>query len=653
MSPSEGVASIGTARTDTARSGIARSGITHTNIPTRQSCFTVSSAAGRVPGGDLKLDRFADELPLVTTNATLAFVDVVESVRLVNDGERAAVQRIRALLAQAARQLVPMHQGVVVERLGDGLLLRFEHPRQAVRCALALHQLAAADTASHADTAPLQLRVGLHCSDLLTDQSAVYGVGVNLTARIAAFSLPGHTVLSAAVCDRLTPGLDPEVQDLGDCYLKHFDAPVRLFKLAGAAPAMPADLQTAIKARLRLRPTLVVLPAQVGAAQPIGWADIVTDQLGRQFSQSPMLHVISAQSAHLLRGRELDLGHLYRHWHANYVLQTHLVSGGGLNTLPERITLEVQLWRAGAGEPVYSQVVQGSATDVLSPGSDLLGAVVQGVGQRILAVEQRAARTTAILPSLASHTLYLNAVDLLHRFSLADFERCRQLLMALTERAPRHAEPLAWLARWHVFKVLQGWTDDSRRDSLQALSYSQQALDRDPQSALALTMAGSVHAGVKGDPEAAQAYYAQALQSNPSDSLAWLMSGVAHGYLASRAPALAASESALGLAPVDPTRHFYDSLAASASVMAGEYGRGMALARRALLGNAAHGSSYRALATAQMMLGQEAEARLTVSQLLTVEPHCTVQTYLARVGSANAQNLRFAEALRGAGLPEH
>lgn len=85
------------------------------------------------------MDRFADELPLTTASVTLAFVDVVESVRLVCDDERTAVERIRALLAQAARQVVPLHHGVVVERLGDGLLLRFEHPRQAVRCALALH----------------------------------------------------------------------------------------------------------------------------------------------------------------------------------------------------------------------------------------------------------------------------------------------------------------------------------------------------------------------------------------------------------------------------------------------------------------------------------------------------------------------------------
>ena len=144
-----------------------------------------------------------------------------------------------------------------------------------------------------------------------------------------------------------------------------------------------------------------------------------------------------------------------------------------------------------------------------------------------------------------------------------------------------------------------------------------------------------------------------ALQSNPNDSLAWLMSGVAHGFMSSHAQALAASESALGLAPIDPTRHYYDSLAASASVMAGEYTRGIALAQRSIQANATHGSAYRAMATAQVMLGQVDDARLTIGQLLAIEPHCTVQTYLSRVGPASAQNLRFAEALRSAGLPEH
>ena len=72
--------------------------ITGAAAPTQLSSVTVSSVTGFTPAGDVRLDRFADELPLTTTSATLAFVDVVESVRLVCDDERAAVERSRRTL---------------------------------------------------------------------------------------------------------------------------------------------------------------------------------------------------------------------------------------------------------------------------------------------------------------------------------------------------------------------------------------------------------------------------------------------------------------------------------------------------------------------------------------------------------------------------
>lgn len=620
-------------------------------------------------------DRFTEELALRDEDATIAMVDVVESVRLVAENERAAVERIRHLLARLARECVPAHAGRVVERQGDGLLLRFDHPRQAVACAAAMQRLALAQVEPPASAqllppaslsspppSPVLLRVGLHRARLLTDDAALYGQGVNLAARIAAQARPGEVLLSAEVRDQLHPGLDPDVEDLGECHLKHVEQPVRLFRLADGAVALPESLRRAITARMKLRPTLVVLPAELGRPGtnlhpihpgPLGWADVLTDQLSKGFCRSPMLHVISSLSARALKCRSFEPALLYRHWNADYLLQTTLL-GAAQDDTPghSRVQLHLALWRAGVGEPVQEITVQGRLDELLTAQSDLLLAA-HSFCARVLAIEQRAARVASQLPNLSSHTLYLNAVDLLHRYSVADFDRARQMLLALTERAPRQAEPLAWLARWHVFRVFLGWTDNQQRDSALALEFSQRALDQDAESSLALTMAGSVRDGIAKDPVGAQNYYAQALQHNPNEPLAWLMSGVAQGFLANTDSSLAASETALGLAPVDPMRHFYDSLAASASVMSGDYERGIALAERALRENTRHGSTYRALATAQAMLGRMDEARLSIDRLLAIEPHTTVQTYLARLGTHNQNTLRFAEALQAAGLPTH
>lgn len=588
--------------------------------------------------------------------ATIAFVDVVESVRHVQRDERRSIERMRDLM-QSAVAVVAQHQGHVVERLGDGLVLRFDGVHQAVRCAKALHQLAADEGRALPETERLQLRAGVHHAPIWSDANGLYGLGVNLAARVAAMGGPGDTIVTASARDQLVAGLELDLHDLGLCYLKHVEEPVRLFRVQAARP-LSVGLKQAIAARMKTRPTLAVMPfgltlsGDVRATAPTpSVADIVSQQVIGQLSRSPMLHVISGMSTKALRDRSVPKAALFQALGADYLL---LGQARACDAEAQSSRLEVgyELWRAGSGEAVLADTQDAAVLDVLSPHSDLIARITQTVSHRVLAVEQRLARGMHALPNLASHTLYLTAVDLLHRFSVQDFERARQMLLALNERAPRHPEPLAWLARWHVFRVVQGWTDDSARDSTEALAYSEQALDRDPESALALTMAGSVYAGVRRDPGAAQGYYEQALKVNPNESMAWAMSGVAQGFMSIRELALAASETALGLAPFDPLRYYYDSLSASAALMSGETGRALELAQRSVYANACHGSAYRVLAAAKVLTGSVEEARGVMDRMLSIEPQFTVQTYLNRVGVDTPKSREVADALRLAGLPE-
>lgn len=625
-------------------------------MPKPPSCIPTSRRSRCRSGLGLKGEKAVSTLFQASETATIAFVDVVESVRHVQRDEVGSIQRMRALMYDAAA-LVAQHQGQVIERLGDGLVLRFDTVRSAVSCTQTLHRLAENEGVSRLCEERLQLRAGVHCAPVWSDASGLYGMGVNLTARVAAMAGPADTVITAAARDHMVAGLDTDLHDLGLCYLKHVEEPQRLFRVVPSRP-MSQALALAISARMKTRPTLAVLPfslegVQRHGAAPLGIADIVSHQLTGLLTRSPMLHVISAMSAAVFRKADLAPSMVYRALGADYLLKGAVRGSQGESSSNDNLEVEVQLWRQGSAEPVWTDVVRSRAWDALSAQSELLGRITHAVSHRILSVEQRLARGAQALPNLASHTLYLSAVDLLHRFSVTDFDRARQMLLALAERAPRHPDPLAWLARWHVFRVVQGWTDDSARDSTEALSYSERALDRDPESALALTMAGSVYAGVQRDPAKAQGLYEQALAVDPNDSMAWVMSGVAQGFLSIREPALAASETALGLAPLDPLRYYYDSLSASAALMSGETQRALELAQRAVNANACHGSAYRVLAVAKVLTGSVDEARRVIDRMLSVEPQFTVQTYLKRVGVDNAKNREVADALRLAGLPEN
>ena len=152
---------------------------------------------------------------LYYTARTVVFADVVESVRLMQRDELTAAKRMRALLLEAAHEIVPRNNGHLLQRLGDGLMLDFSHPRDAAACARALHQRCADLSANLPADDRVLLRIGIHAADILTDDVAFYGHGVNVAARLAALAGPGETVISATARDALTAGLDGEIEDLG------------------------------------------------------------------------------------------------------------------------------------------------------------------------------------------------------------------------------------------------------------------------------------------------------------------------------------------------------------------------------------------------------------------------------------------------------
>jgi tetratricopeptide (TPR) repeat protein len=256
------------------------------------------------------------------------------------------------------------------------------------------------------------------------------------------------------------------------------------------------------------------------------------------------------------------------------------------------------------------------------------------------------------MATLQSHALLLGAVSMMHRTAKPDFFRAKDLLLHLHERHQRQPVISAWLAKWYVLQVEQGWTDDARVAANHALDNSKRALDLDPDSPLALSMDGFVRCNLMKDFDTALQQYEHALRVNPNESIAWLLKGMLHAFRGEGAPAVAAADKAIVLSPLDPTRYFYDSLSASIHLTAGNYGVSIKHAQRSLRANSTHVSTYRALTIAQVMDGQVDSARQTAVQLMRLDPGLTVRRFLARSpGVKFGIGKTFADALGVAGVP--
>lgn len=577
---------------------------------------------------------------------TLLFADVVESVRLMEENETGVVQRWRKFIALAEKEVLPANHGRLVKSLGDGLLVEFPVVPPAVKAAFALQRVGQTINDGVSPSQHILLRMGLHSGHLIADDHDVYGSGVNLAARLTGLAGPGEIVVSADVRDQLTPVLDADIEDLGACYLKHVQEPVRAYRVGPPGPRPVIEPGT--KAMPQLRPTIAVIPfverAEKGEHHVVG--EVLADEIIAALSHSAELNVISRLSTTVFRGRETSVDEVSRYLTANYVLS------GAYRTIGNTLRLNVELATAEPGTIIWSETMEGNAEAIVSGKDGIVSEIVTAVSMAIMSRELQRAQTQP-LPTLKSYTLLMGAIALMHRLSRKDFDRSREMLVALTERLPRQAVPWAWLAKWHVLRVQQGWMNDPSVDSQFALDFCRRALNADPQCTLALVMSGLVHTNLLRQLDVAQESYEFALRTNPNDALAWLLKGTLHAFKGDGATAVHDTERALKLSPLDPHRYFYDSLAATAALSAGQYGRAIELATHSLRANRTHTSTFRALAIAQWQSGLKDEARRTVAELLRLEPGLTVTRYRERHPTAGYETGRiWSTALQEAGVPQ-
>lgn len=573
----------------------------------------------------------------------IVVVDVVESVRVMQTHEADFIDRWRRYVNEVVAQVLPAHRGRLVKSLGDGLLLEFEGVPSAVSAAFELQRRIPKWNEGRAADAAIYLRIGAHVADVVIDSLDVYGSGVNLAARLATLAQPGEIVVSAEVRDGLTDGVDADLEDLGECQLKHIAAAVRAFRLGPAAKtALPAFDTLADS-----RPTIMVLPLRpmAGDEDASPFAELTVADAIRGLSLTSNWRVISRLSAVAYRGRQPSLYELRERVQASYVLS------GTCRVVGSVVRLNLELAEVRTEVVLWAGVIEGGREDVLRADDSLATRVVDTVASRIFAHEFKRSSSKP-MQTLASHTLLFAAISLMHRMSRNDFERARAMLEHLVERHPRAPEPHAWLAAWHLMKCGQGWSAEIEADTKRAEALTQRALDQDSEHALSLAIDGLVAGYLRQDLERSQQRYEEALTANPNEALAWLFMSALHVYRGRGPQAAVAAQTALHLSPLDPLRYYYDTFAAHAMLSAGRLAEAVVLAQRSLRANGIHVPTYRSLAIAQVLLGDMEAAQATVLRLLQLDPSYTLSGFEVRnPGHGTEFARKCSEALRSAGLP--
>ena len=125
----------------------------------------------------------------------ILFSDIEESTALNERiGDRAWV-RLIGRHDKLVRRYVKSHRGHVVKSQGDGFMIAFANPTQAVRCSIDVQR------ALRKRPNGIRVRIGIHTGKSVRRGDDLFGRNVAMAARVAAQADGGETLVSDAVRD--------------------------------------------------------------------------------------------------------------------------------------------------------------------------------------------------------------------------------------------------------------------------------------------------------------------------------------------------------------------------------------------------------------------------------------------------------------------
>ena len=207
------------------------------NAPSSEDAVEVHrNSHGRLPSEIIPIDRdtavrflgrivdptYSGALP--TAFRTILFTDMVGSTEMTQRlGDDEAIRRLRIHDA-IVRTALEGHEGREVKHTGDGIMAAFESVTSALRGAIAMQNAFSVHNEEHPD-AQILVSIGLSAGEPVAESNDLYGLAVNLAARICDYADAGAIFVSSAVRE-LVAGKPFTFAEAVPVELKGFDQPV-------------------------------------------------------------------------------------------------------------------------------------------------------------------------------------------------------------------------------------------------------------------------------------------------------------------------------------------------------------------------------------------------------------------------------------------
>jgi len=152
----------------------------------------------------------------------IMFTDIVGYTRLMGDDETKAMELLKKN-RDFHKSIIKKHNGKWLKEMGDGTLANFNTISDAVYCAGELQEAATKND--------IQLKIGIHQGEIITEAGDIFGDGVNVASRIEPLANPGEIIVTGSVLENIKnkPGITDTF--IKETKLKNVEEPVKIYRL--------------------------------------------------------------------------------------------------------------------------------------------------------------------------------------------------------------------------------------------------------------------------------------------------------------------------------------------------------------------------------------------------------------------------------------
>jgi adenylate cyclase len=575
--------------------------------------------------------------------------DIAGYSQLMGVDEEGTLRQLKAHRKELVDPKIVEHRGRIVKTTGDGMLVEFVSVVDAVRCAVDIQRGMAERNAEMPPDRRIEFRFGINVGDIISDESDIYGDGVNVAARLEALAEPGGILVSRNVHDQVRDKLSFGFEDMGEQAVKNIARPIGVHRVSLAETTTETAVKSTATSRTGLassqRPSIAVLPFANMSGDPEQeyFADGISEDIITGLSKLRWFFVIARNSSFAYKGKAVDVKRAARELGVRYVLEGSVRKGG------DRVRITAQLVDASTGNHIWADRYDGELTDVFALQDEITKKVVAAIEPKLLEAEGIRSQNRSS-EDLGAWDMVMHANSLFWRMTKPEREAAGAMLKSAVERYPDYAPAHSMLAFMMLVSGNVSWSAMGReaqvKDAAALATRAAELDDSDPWAHLALGYA----AFTRRQTNVAAAEFQSALALNPNFAAAHGYLGWALAFDGRSDQAIPHLEVAIRMSPHDPQNAIFNTGLAVAHYLAGRYSEAIGFGRKAVQQRTAFTGGHRIYCASLAQAGQLEDARAELERLRELQPDISI-AWIEKYGPYTPGPMaQFLEGMRKAGL---